>query len=65
MYEVEYRDPRHREHEVTVEAEIGPIARQLIIWPGGRHFPGKPNEPRIHEDFRRNRKAADTGTRNP
>ncbi|MFI5587148.1 hypothetical protein ACIA5G_19020 [Amycolatopsis sp. NPDC051758] len=41
-YEVEYRDPRHREHEVTVEAEIGPIARQLISWLGGRHFPGNP-----------------------
>jgi hypothetical protein len=40
-YEVECRDPRYREHELTVETEIGPIAQQLAGWLAGRHFPGE------------------------
>jgi hypothetical protein len=49
-YEVECRDPRYREHELTVETEIGPIARQLTIWLSLRHFPGKPRDRfRLHE----------------
>lgn len=40
-YEVEYRDARFGEHEVTVESGIDRIANGLILWLSGRTHPGR------------------------
>ncbi|MFB9832620.1 hypothetical protein [Actinoallomurus acaciae] len=39
-YEVEYRDARRREHELSVQTDRGQIARHLTIWLARRHFRG-------------------------
>ncbi|MCO5970974.1 hypothetical protein [Actinoallomurus soli] len=41
-YEVEYRDPRHREHELTVQTNRSKIAKDLTLWLARRHHPGRP-----------------------
>jgi hypothetical protein len=47
-YEVELRDMRHREHELTVQHDVGQIAREVTMWLAARHFPGQPE---ILNDF--------------
>lgn len=36
-YEVELRDVRHREHELTVQDDIGCIAKDITIWTAARN----------------------------
>jgi hypothetical protein len=36
-YEVELRDVRHREHELTVQNDIGRIAKDLTVWMAARN----------------------------
>jgi hypothetical protein len=36
-YEVELRDARHREHELTVQHDLGRIARDVTIWLSARY----------------------------
>ncbi|MGY0235518.1 hypothetical protein [Longispora urticae] len=39
-YEVEYRDPHRREHEVIVHADAGRVALDLTVWLADRDHPG-------------------------
>jgi hypothetical protein len=41
-YEVEYRDARQREHELSVRTDRSQIARDLTIWLARRPYPGRP-----------------------
>lgn len=41
-FEVELRDIRRREHELTAETDIGRIAREVTMWLAARGFPGLP-----------------------
>ncbi|WP_285632782.1 hypothetical protein [Actinoallomurus iriomotensis] len=41
-YEVENRDARRREHELSVQTDRNQIARDLTIWLARRHYPGRP-----------------------
>lgn len=36
-YEVELRDVRHREHELTIQNDIGRIAKDITIWMAARN----------------------------
>jgi hypothetical protein len=36
-YEVEWRDMRRHDHELTVHQDIGRIAKDLTIWMAGRN----------------------------
>ena len=36
-YEVELRDARHREHELTVQHDLGRIAQEVTIWLAARY----------------------------
>ena|SRR5215204_2391784 len=38
-YEVEHRDASRREHELTIETDLGHIAKELTIWLAARDYP--------------------------
>ena len=38
-FEVEYRDMRHREHELVAEADVNKIAREVTMWLASRFPP--------------------------
>jgi hypothetical protein len=42
-YEVEYRDPRYHEHELTTATDRSKIAKDLTLWLARRHHPNRPN----------------------
>lgn len=41
-YEVERRDPSRHQHELTTDADISAIARDLTIWLAARDYPRRP-----------------------
>jgi hypothetical protein len=41
-YEVEYRDPRHREHDLATATDRNQIAQDLTLWLARRRNPNRP-----------------------
>lgn len=49
-YEVERRDPRWREHDLTTAPDVSRIATDLTIWLAARGYPGRP-QARPRDEF--------------
>lgn len=41
-YEVERRDPDRNQHELSTEADLSAITKNLTIWLADRDYPGQP-----------------------